>query len=246
MDAKSAFGFHHLRETKPALAFSRAANQAWYGYFSCASGWFCGAEPLSRRMRLEVLDGGGDDGGGGDTWRDIEVGASVKALVLLNLQSYGGGRDLWGDHDTAVRAVHAVRAVGTGGVLWVPRAQVCGGVQAKEAGFVPPSNNDGLIEVVGFKSGFHAGAVMSGAAHGVRLAQARGVRVHVRGTDEQRKSGKGGFGKVYLQLDGEPWKQDVPDFASKDEMLVRTCAPSPPPHPFGFGLPWALESTLEI
>lgn len=101
MDAKSAFGFHHLRETKPALAFSRAANQAWYGYFSCASGWFCGAEPLSKRMRLEVLD---TDGG---EWRDVEVIASVQAIVLLNLQSYGGGRDLWGDHDTAVRALHA-------------------------------------------------------------------------------------------------------------------------------------------
>lgn len=104
MDAKSAFGFHHLRETKPALAFSRAANQAWYGYFSCASGWFCGAEPLSKRMRLEVLDADGGE------WRDVEVIASVQAIVLLNLQSYGGGRDLWGDHDTAVRAARALHA----------------------------------------------------------------------------------------------------------------------------------------
>lgn len=124
MDAKSAFGFHHLRETKPALAFSRAANQAWYGYFSCASGWFCGAEPLNRRMRLEVL-GGGD--GGGDHWRDIEVGASVKAIVLLNLQSYGGGRDLWGDHDNDVRAVHAARI----GILMLPRRAVRGCVYAQ-------------------------------------------------------------------------------------------------------------------
>lgn len=30
MDAKAAQGFHHLRDTKPKLAFSRAANQAWY------------------------------------------------------------------------------------------------------------------------------------------------------------------------------------------------------------------------
>eukprot|EP00892_Ulva_mutabilis_P011273 jgi/Ulvmu1/8518/UM044_0052.1 len=186
MDAKSAFGFHHLRETKPALAFSRVANQAWYGYFSCASGWFCGAEPISRRMRLEVLAAGGKE------WREIEVGASIQAIVLLNLQSYGGGRNIWGDHDT----------------------------DAQERGFIKPANNDGLIEVVGFKSGFHAGAVMSGTAHGVRLAQAHGVRVHVRGSDEQRKTKKNGMGKMYLQLDGEPWKQDVPDYNTGEEMLV--------------------------
>lgn len=29
MDAKAAQGFHHLRDTKPSLAFSRAANQFW-------------------------------------------------------------------------------------------------------------------------------------------------------------------------------------------------------------------------
>lgn len=99
MDAKSAFGFHHLRENKPALAFSRIANQAWYGYFSCASGWFCGAEPINRRMRLEALSTDGS------TWEDVELSASIKAIVLLNLQSYGGGRNIWGDHDTEVCCV---------------------------------------------------------------------------------------------------------------------------------------------
>lgn len=112
-----------------------------------------------------------------------------------------------------------------GRAVWITGS---GRVQAQEAGFVKPANNDGLIEVVGFKSGFHAGAVMSGAAHGVRLAQARGVHVHVRGSDEQRRTRKNGMSRAYLQLDGEPWKQDVPDYNTGDEMVVRLLPPSLP------------------
>lgn len=33
-------------------------------------------------------------------WVEVVVPSSVKALVLLNLQSYAGGRDLWGLKDT--------------------------------------------------------------------------------------------------------------------------------------------------
>ena len=51
MDAKAAYGFHELRESKPKLAASRASNQFWYGYFSCASGWFCGSGPLKKKVR---------------------------------------------------------------------------------------------------------------------------------------------------------------------------------------------------
>ena len=51
MDAKAAYGFHELREAKPKLAFSRLANQFWYSYYSCASGWFCGSGPLSKDVR---------------------------------------------------------------------------------------------------------------------------------------------------------------------------------------------------
>ena len=33
-------------------------------------------------------------------WGEVRIPRSVKALVLLNIQSYAGGRDLWGLHDT--------------------------------------------------------------------------------------------------------------------------------------------------
>jgi hypothetical protein len=34
-------------------------------------------------------------------WREVAMGRGIKALVLLNLQSYAGGRDLWGLRDPA-------------------------------------------------------------------------------------------------------------------------------------------------
>ena len=32
-------------------------------------------------------------------WREIAMSGGIKALVVLNLQSYAGGRDLWGLRD---------------------------------------------------------------------------------------------------------------------------------------------------
>ena len=32
-------------------------------------------------------------------WREIAMSKHIKALVILNLQSYAGGRDLWGLRD---------------------------------------------------------------------------------------------------------------------------------------------------
>lgn len=37
----------------------------------------------------------GDD----EAWEEIVVPSSVRAIVMINLQTYMGGRDLWGLHD---------------------------------------------------------------------------------------------------------------------------------------------------
>lgn len=37
----------------------------------------------------------GDD----QAWEEIIVPSSVRAIVMINLQTYMGGRDLWGLHD---------------------------------------------------------------------------------------------------------------------------------------------------
>ena len=54
MDAKAAYGFHSLREKRPWAASGRAVNQAWYGYFSCSSGWFCAAPALRNKATLQA------------------------------------------------------------------------------------------------------------------------------------------------------------------------------------------------
>jgi diacylglycerol kinase (ATP) len=91
-DAQAAYNFHHLRDSHPALASNRVANQFWYSTFSCTSGWFCGAIPsVSSFSRVEVLQPGSS------SWSSLEMPPSIKALVLVNLQSYAGGRNIWGE-----------------------------------------------------------------------------------------------------------------------------------------------------
>jgi hypothetical protein len=55
----------------------------------CAAGWFCGTVPSVQRFsNVEVLKEG--------SWVPLVVPPEVKAVVLVNLQSYGGGRNIWG------------------------------------------------------------------------------------------------------------------------------------------------------
>ena len=179
LDAAAAYGFHALREAHPRLAAGRLANQAWYSWFSCASGWFCGAPPLAATVRLRVRDA--PDA----AWRDLALPRSVRAVVLLNLQSYGGGRDVWGLANTGS----------------MPRK-----------GFSPPIYDDGRIEVVGLRSGWHTAVVMGQLTpriHAKRLAQCCEVELEL--------ASAGGGGPVrgegattHMQLDGEPWPQPIP------------------------------------
>ena len=48
------------------------------------------AVPTRRAGCSQVRDGEGS------AWREVPLSNRIKALVVLNLQSYGGGRDLWG------------------------------------------------------------------------------------------------------------------------------------------------------
>jgi diacylglycerol kinase (ATP) len=91
-DAQAAYNFHHLRDTHPMLAPNRVANQMWYSTFSCTSGWFCGTIPsVSGFSSVQVLQPGSS------SWQPLAIPASIKALVLVNLQSYAGGRNIWGE-----------------------------------------------------------------------------------------------------------------------------------------------------
>uniref|UniRef100_A0ACD5W219 Uncharacterized protein n=1 Tax=Avena sativa TaxID=4498 RepID=A0ACD5W219_AVESA len=73
--------------------------------------------------------------------------------------------------------------------------------QRKRDLVMPPLVDDGLLEIVGFKDAWHGLVLLSPKGHGTRLAQAHGVRF---------KFHRGAADHAYMRLDGEPWKQPLP------------------------------------
>jgi len=188
LDAKAAYGFHQLREAHPALTAGRISNQWWYSWFSCTSGWFCGAQPITHKAKLSIIPAGGT------LWQDVKIKDDVRAIVLLNLQSYAGGRQLWGAAPLTKKD-HV-------------------------KGLKEPSYNDGLVEVVGLTNGYHTGMVMATSGHMVharRICQAAGVRISMRASHTRAD---GGHSHCFLQVDGEPWRQSVPNLAADEPLTV--------------------------
>ena len=58
-------------------------------------------------------------------WQDLVIPKAVRAIVMINLQTYMGGRDLWG-------------------------LQLCQRPEEKTKNLVKPIFDDGLLEVVCF------------------------------------------------------------------------------------------------
>eukprot|EP00879_Flechtneria_rotunda_P000260 GHRR01000343.1.p1 GENE.GHRR01000343.1~~GHRR01000343.1.p1 ORF type:complete len:522 (+),score=199.12 GHRR01000343.1:793-2358(+) len=157
-DAQAAYNFHHLRDTHPMLASNRVANQFWYGAFSCTSGWFCGTLPsIGRFSCIEVLSPGSN------SWTPLAIPSGIKALVLLNLQSYGGGRNIWGSSK--------------GKKGWNKPSSSDGLLEV--VGF---THGYHALAVMGSRAKL---------AHGVRLAQVAGIRLSLRDS-HPRPDGEGG------------------------------------------------------
>ncbi|KAG0501442.1 hypothetical protein HPP92_001514 [Vanilla planifolia] len=69
-----------------------------------------------------------------------------------------------------------------------------------------PFVDDGLLEVVGFRNAWHGLVLLTPKGHGTRLAQAKQVRFmfHKSASDH-----------TFMRMDGEPWKQPLPDDGDK-------------------------------
>ncbi|XWS70908.1 hypothetical protein CRYUN_Cryun03dG0090800 [Craigia yunnanensis] len=155
MDAKVAYGFHHLRNEKPYLAQGPITNKIIYSGYSCTQGWFltpCISDPSLRGLknilrlhikRVNCLE-----------WEQIPVPKSVRAIVVLNLHNYGSGRNPWGNLKPEY---------------------------LEKRGFVEAHADDGLLEIFGLKQGWHASFVMVELISAKHIAQAASIRLEMRG-----------------------------------------------------------------
>lgn len=155
MDAQVAYGFHHLRNTKPYLARGPVSNKMIYSGYSCTQGWFCtpcvggpGLRGLKNILRLHIKKVNCSE------WEQIPVPSDVRSIVALNLHSYGSGRNPWGH----------------------PKPEYL-----EKKGFVEAHADDGLLEIFGLKQGWHASFVMVELIDAKHIAQAAAIRFEIRG-----------------------------------------------------------------
>ncbi|KAL5699324.1 diacylglycerol kinase (ATP) [Ranunculus cassubicifolius] len=157
MDAQVAYGFHHLRDTKPYLAQGPISNKVIYSTYSCTQGWFCTpcvSDPSLRglkniiRMQIKKINS--------SEWEHVPIPSSVRSIVFLNLHNYGGGRNPWGDLKPEYR---------------------------QKKGLVEAQADDGVLEIFGMKQGWHASFVMVELISAKHIAQAAAIRIEIRGGD---------------------------------------------------------------
>ncbi|XP_022730720.1 diacylglycerol kinase 4-like isoform X2 [Durio zibethinus] len=155
MDAQVAYGFHHLRNEKPYLAQGPISNKIIYSSYSCTQGWFltpCISDPglrgLKNILRIHIKRVNCSE------WEQVPVPKSVRAIVALNLHSYGSGRNPWGNLKPEY---------------------------LEKKGFVEAHADDGLLEIFGLKQGWHTSFVMVELISAKHIAQASSIRLEIRG-----------------------------------------------------------------
>lgn len=180
VDAAGAHAFHSARRENPKRFSSRAKNQLLYAWLgACATGGACGcAGPPPRLAGVSRLLArvAGETG-----WREVPLPRGCRGLIVLNLRSYAGGRNLWGPRslcrDTAL----------------------CRASKQDAANAVDdPRVDDGILEVVTADDVFSMGATLmttnglGGRAR--RLVRAKELRITTKEA-------------LFMQIDGEPWLQ---------------------------------------
>eukprot|EP00250_Pteridium_aquilinum_P016023 c22899_g1_i2 orf=185-1672(-) len=175
MDAQVSYEFHKKREEHPEFFRNQLVNQGAYAMICVTQGCFLAnvVHPSSRNInQMGNIYIQRNDEQG---WKKLNVPKSIRSIVLLNLPSFSGGRNPWG----------------------TPNSE-----KTSERELTPVFVSDGLIEVVGFRDGWHGLALYIPKGHGTRLAQARRVRIEFC---------KGFASDTYMRMDGEPWLQPLPD-----------------------------------
>lgn len=171
MDAQVAYAFHHRRQENPENFKNQLMNQSTYAMLGCAQGWFCVScfHPSSRNINhLGKIKYAKHE----DDWQDLDISPSMRSIVMLNLPSFSGGFNPWGDPSDK---------------------------KSIKRGLTQPLADDGILEIVGFRDGWHGLSLLGPNGHGTRLAQAHRVRMEVSSVKH-----------TYMRMDGEPWLQPLP------------------------------------
>lgn len=203
VDAQIALNFHTAREEKPHLFTSRFFNK-YFWYFSSGTKEILmhRFSDFSTQVALEC------DG------KRVVLPRGIEGLIVLNIESYGAGSDLWGaelpedDSDSEDEDGYpyspSSRSLLDISLLDSPRhpkyrPRSLSSDNLKKHGervagaFQLPSFQDKLLEVVGVSSSFQLGATKVGLTRPKRLCQGRKLKIT---TSEP----------LPIQLDGEPFR----------------------------------------
>jgi len=135
VDAKIALRFHLLREAHPNLFPHRSVNKGWYAGFGLQA-LFSSENRLSASMTLKV------DG------EAITLPRNIESIIVLNVQSYGGGSDLWGKQ------------------------------KQEDENYQIASMSDGILEVVGITSPLHLVEIRAGLSKATKIAQGSRLEIN--------------------------------------------------------------------
>lgn len=197
VDAQVALEFHEQRERSPGLFVSQFVNKLWYSQFGAKNFLMRTCAGLPTKMTLEC------DG------KLIALPEGTEGVILLNINSYGGGSTLWHDDSDSEEEVDDDDEGST--------SETDDGSVSDGDGFVnrvgSSSPHDGFLDVVAVYGTLHLGQMQVGLSKAVRLCQAKRVTIRLHE-------------KLPVQIDGEPWQQNPCEidiaFHQQAFMLSRT------------------------
>eukprot|EP00531_Pseudo-nitzschia_arenysensis_P000470 CAMPEP_0116127858 /NCGR_PEP_ID=MMETSP0329-20121206/7056_1 /TAXON_ID=697910 /ORGANISM="Pseudo-nitzschia arenysensis, Strain B593" /LENGTH=1025 /DNA_ID=CAMNT_0003621969 /DNA_START=35 /DNA_END=3112 /DNA_ORIENTATION=- len=225
-DAAAALQVHMLRETRPQLFFSRIVNKLWYGLFGAED--IIKASSMNLRHDITLIADG----------IEVPLPPDSQGIIMLNIDSYTGGVPLWAtghtaseahgngeadayDSDFAPRRLHKrsksfddVSKLPTISGATTPRGlqsvyrtdsveDLSSLVLTDDEKYTrvtscdrPSSCQDGLLDIVSVRGTFHLGQIRVGLSTAQKLCQCREATIIIKR-------------KVSVQIDGEPWRQNV-------------------------------------
>ncbi|KAF1331195.1 Diacylglycerol kinase, partial [Globisporangium splendens] len=198
VDAQVALEFHEQRERSPGLFMSQFVNKLWYSQFGAKNFLVRTCAGLPSKIELEC------DG------KIVSLPPGTEGVILLNINSYGGGSKLWHDESDSEDGESDSEESDTDDDDASSKYSDDGGLFNRLG---PSSPHDGLLDVVAVYGTLHLGQMQVGLSKAVRLCQAKSVKIRFYET-------------LPIQIDGEPWQQPPCEvnisFLQQAFMLSRT------------------------